>query len=118
LQQAWADFSPADEEEWPDGVERGLAVRAGDEWVGDVEGEGGEAGEDEQPAGWPELLLRGPMQGQVPGTQQQAEDGQVNCRGDQRCDPYGYTQPEREGLIGFSLGSWAARSPFVGCLTW
>src|SRR6266511_2768897 len=56
LQQSRSDFGPADEEEWADGVEGGLAVGAGDEWVGDVEGEGGEAGEGEQSAGWSELV--------------------------------------------------------------
>jgi hypothetical protein len=42
-----SDFGPADEQEWTDGVEGGFAVGAGDEGVGDVQGEGGEAGEDE-----------------------------------------------------------------------
>nr|WP_284742784.1 hypothetical protein [Amycolatopsis sp. RTGN1] len=47
LQQAWSDLSPADKQERADGVEGGFTVGAGEEWVGDVEGEGGEAGEGE-----------------------------------------------------------------------
>lgn len=41
-----------DKQQRADGVERGPAVRAGDERVGDVEDEGGEAGEDQQSPCW------------------------------------------------------------------
>jgi len=82
-----ADFGPADEEEWADGVEGGFAVGAGDEWVGDVEGEGGDAGEDEQSAGRPELLLYGAVQGKVSGVEEEAEDGQVDCGGGEGLRP-------------------------------
>lgn len=60
--RAGSDFGPSDEQEWADGVEGGLAIGAGNQRVGDVEGEGGEAGDDEQPAGWPELVGRGAVQ--------------------------------------------------------
>jgi hypothetical protein len=47
LEEAGPDLGPPDEQEWADCVEGGLAIRAGNERVGDVEGEGGDAGEDE-----------------------------------------------------------------------
>jgi hypothetical protein len=43
-----------------------------------LEGEGGEAGEDEQSPGRPELGGGGAVQSEVPGTQEQSEDGQVD----------------------------------------
>jgi hypothetical protein len=65
-----------------DGVEGGLAVLAGDDRVGDVQGQGGEAGEDQQPAGGLELLRCCAVQREVSGTQQQSEDRQVDRGGD------------------------------------
>lgn len=56
LQQAQADVGPADEQQRADSVGYRLTVLAGNKWVGDVEGESDEAGEDQQPAqvgaGW------------------------------------------------------------------
>jgi hypothetical protein len=54
------------------------------------------AGEDKQAAGWTELVGRGAVQGEVPGAEQQAEDGQVYWGRDERCDPNGYAQSKRE----------------------
>jgi hypothetical protein len=47
LQEAGSDFGPPDQQERADGIEGGLAVGAGDQEVGNVESEGGDAGEDE-----------------------------------------------------------------------
>ena len=46
-EQDWADFGPADQQQRADSVERGLAILAGDQRIGDVQGQGGEAGEDQ-----------------------------------------------------------------------
>jgi hypothetical protein len=80
----------------PTASKSGFAVRASNEWVGDVEGEGGEAGEDEQSAGWPKLIGGRAVEGEVPGAEQEAEDGQVDRGRDQWRHPGRDAQSKRE----------------------
>ncbi|HEY3609570.1 MAG TPA: hypothetical protein VGL06_18870, partial [Pseudonocardiaceae bacterium] len=87
LQQSGSDLGPPDQQEWADGIERGFAVAAGDDGVGDVECEGGEAGEDEQSAHRAELGCGGALEGEMSGAHQEAQDGEVDYGGDQGRDP-------------------------------
>jgi hypothetical protein len=67
----------------------GLAVVPADDRVSDVQGQGGEAGEDEQSAGGPELVRRRAVQREVTVAQQEPEDGQVDRRRHERRDSRG-----------------------------
>jgi hypothetical protein len=87
LQQAWTHLCPPDQQQWADGVERGLPDLASDERIGDVERQGDDAGEDQEAAGWPELIRRCAVEGEMAGTQQEAQDRQVHGWGYKRRDP-------------------------------
>jgi hypothetical protein len=91
-------------------VERSLAVRAGNERVGD---QGGEAGEDEQSPRQPKLVGGDTVQSEMPGAQQKAQDGQADRGSDQRRDPNRDAMPQAQGehVIGFPSGSWVVRLP-------
>ncbi len=69
LQEPRADLGPSDQEEGSAGVEGGFAVVAGDEGFGDVQRQGDQAGEDEQPPRGADHIGGPVVQGQIPGAQ-------------------------------------------------
>lgn len=68
-------LGPADQEQRADGVEGGLAALACDDRVGDVQGQGGETGEDQQPPRRSKFRGGGAVQREVPGAEQEPEGG-------------------------------------------
>ncbi|OHV68216.1 hypothetical protein BCD48_03280 [Pseudofrankia sp. BMG5.36] len=79
--QAGPDFTPADQQQRADSIERGFAVSAGDQRLRDVQSEGDDAGKQQQTAGRSLHLSRPAVHRQVPRSEKQPDNGQVDCRG-------------------------------------
>jgi cell wall-associated NlpC family hydrolase len=96
LQEPRADLSPADQEHGSHGVERRLPELACGERIGHVQRESHHAGEDQQSTSWTKHVRSRSNERQVPGTQQQPEDREINRRGNERSDPDRHTEPKGE----------------------
>lgn len=70
-QQTRVHLRPADQQKRPDRAEGGLAELPRDQRFGDVQRQSHHADEDQQPSGRTQLPLGRPVQGEVPGGQQQ-----------------------------------------------
>jgi hypothetical protein len=96
LQEAGANFRPADQQKRPNCVERRLPVLTRNERLCHVQREGDHAGEDQQPTRWLQYLYGGTSACQVPRTKQKSEDRKIDCRRYKRGHPGRYTKPKSE----------------------
>jgi hypothetical protein len=96
LQQARTDY-PSDQQQWADGVERGLPQLTGDERIGDIGRQGDDAGEDQEATSVPDLVRCRAVQREVPGAKQETEDGHVHGWRHKRRDPGWNAQSQRKG---------------------